>query len=202
MGFIACKLYLKNLYNKNSSNHILRKEQDLKEECVQVSKTNLFGETLSQWVGVEYICHVCSCPSSYVWIAFLSGRNSLVMVLPPQVEVKNSNSQSPLRLGMDTWPTLHQSEAFMKILIQEYGGGCRGLPLLLVWWQQRRLTLRPLVVVKLSSWSPAQICVGWGCIGKLRSLLSATGSASSWGKTLISLSLFICRALLTEVLWN
>ena len=56
------------------------------------------------WVSVEYICHICSFPSSYVWIAFLSGRNSLVMVLPPQVEVKNSNSQPPLQLGMGTWP--------------------------------------------------------------------------------------------------
>lgn len=54
------------------------------------------------------------------------------MVLPPQVEVKNSNSQSPLQLDMGTWPTLHQSEAFMKILIQKYGEGCRGLPFLLV----------------------------------------------------------------------
>lgn len=157
------------------------------------------------WVSVEYICHVCSCPSSYVWTAFLSGRNSLVMVLPPQVEVKNSNSQPPLQLGMGTWPTLHQSEAFMKILIQKYGERCRGLPFLLVWRQQKHLALRLLVVVKLSSWSPAQIRVGWGCMGKLCSLLSAAGSVSSWGKTLISLRLFICRAHLQnccEIKWS
>ena len=88
---------------------------------------------------------------------------------------------------------------------QNYGERCRGLPFLLVWRQQRHLALRLLVVVKLSSWSPAQICVRWGCTGKLCSLLSAAGSVSSWGKTLISLHLFICRAHLQnccEIKWS
>lgn len=48
----------------------------------------------------------------------------------------------------------------------------------------------------VTSSSPCRV----GVLGKLRSLLSATGSASSWGKTLISLGLFICRAHLTELL--